>query len=152
MLGSGQCSAANPLALWNKLAQGAGRDPAAPTATSGRHFDAKVLAKLFQKHECEHGVGHEADTGRHEALREKGGEHEDSPGGRAPPLHPLHSPGPKPCKRPAAPASLSPWRSAEHPAKKTPNNEIKWKAASQKAGTPPTLSPSPTTTASSWSH
>lgn len=40
----------------------------APTAPSGRHFDAKVFAKLFQKHECEHGVGHEADASRQEAL------------------------------------------------------------------------------------
>lgn len=95
VLGSGQCSAANPPGLWNKLVQGAGCDPAAPTATSGWHFDAKVLAKLFQKHKREHGVGHEADTSRHEALREKGGEHEDSPRGTPPPPYtPPHTPLP----------------------------------------------------------
>ena len=73
VLGSGQRSAADPPGLWKKLRQGAGHDPAAPTATSGRHFDAKVFAKLLQKHKREHGVGHEADAGRHEALRERGG-------------------------------------------------------------------------------
>ena len=97
VLGSGQCSAANPPGLWNKLVQGAGCDPDAPTATSGWHFDAKVLAKLFQKHKCEHGVGHEADTSRHEALREKGGEHEDSPRGTHTPA--LHPPAPPPRPR-----------------------------------------------------
>lgn len=37
-------------------------------APSGRHFDAEVLAKLLQEDEREHGVRHEADAGRHEAL------------------------------------------------------------------------------------
>lgn len=40
-------------------------DPAAP---SGWHFDAKVFAKLLQKHKREHGVWHEADASRQEPL------------------------------------------------------------------------------------
>lgn len=41
----------------------------AADAGSGGHSDTEVLAKLFQKHEGEHGVRHEADASWHQALR-----------------------------------------------------------------------------------
>lgn len=66
---------------------------------SGKHFDAEVFAKLFQKHEREHGVGHEADACRHEALGgDRGTGSEESPAGPPPALAPPrnHRPPPPP--------------------------------------------------------
>lgn len=66
VLGSGQHSA--HLDSGRSWHWGLGMAQPTPTAPSGWHFDTKVFAKLFQKHKREHGVGHEADASRQEAL------------------------------------------------------------------------------------
>lgn len=66
VLGSGQHSA--HLDSGRSWHWGLGTAQPTPTAPSGWHFDTKVFAKLFQKHKREHGVGHEADASRQEAL------------------------------------------------------------------------------------
>lgn len=63
----------------------------AADAGSGGHADTEVLAKLFQKHEGEHGVRHEADASWHQALRH-GKERAGGRPGREP------APGRKPCQ------------------------------------------------------
>lgn len=90
---------------WKSLALGAGPGSAHSLAPSGEHFEAKVFAKLFQEDKREHGVRHEADACRHEALGgERGSRESEDPRGTPSPAAPAL---PQPC-RPSPAASALP--------------------------------------------
>ena len=79
------------------LALGAGAGSAHSLAPSGEHFEAKVFAKLFQEDKREHGVRHEADACRHEALGgERGSRESEDPRGTPSPAAPALPPQPCP--------------------------------------------------------
>lgn len=88
--GAGLGAALGSLGLWKNLALGASMAQLAPGAPSGWHFGAKVFPKLFQKHEREHSVGHEADPGGQEALdgKRRRGKWKELGGTLAPPPGP----------------------------------------------------------------
>ena len=118
VLGSGQCSAANSPGLWNKLVQGAGCDPAAPP-----HQDGTLMPKCLRSCSRNTNVStvwgmSRIPAGTRPCRRKEGSMKIALEGHTRPPYTPLPCPDPEPCKRPVAPASLSPWRSAEHPANK----------------------------------